>query len=210
MFRREFGQLPSLVRAVAEGDTARADLVGGHIQLLCALLHSHHSGEDELLWPRLLERGSDEIAPIVHLAEAQHEAVDKGITDINEALPMWRSTASVAGRDGIGDAVERLYGPLVEHLDMEEQQILPLAEKYVTAAEWQELGQHSMAGLPKNRLPLLFGMTMYEGDPEVMKEIIATMPLLPRLLMPTLAPRLFASYAKRIHGTSTPNRVASR
>lgn len=206
VFRREFGQLSSLVRAVGEGDTARAELVGDHIQLLCSMLHSHHSGEDELLWPKLLDRGPDEIAPIVHLAEAQHEAVDKAITDIDGVLPLWRSTASAADRDNLANAAERLYAPLIEHLNMEEERILPLAEKYVTATEWQELGQHSMASLPKNRLPLLFGMAMYEGDPEVMKEIVATMPLLPRLLMPSLAPRLFGSYARRIHGTRTPAR----
>jgi iron-sulfur cluster repair protein YtfE (RIC family) len=209
VFRREFGQLPSLVRAVPDGDTARAELLAGHVQLLCGMLHSHHSGEDELLWPKLLDRGSDEIAPLVHTMESQHEAVDKAITDLDAALVSWRGTASSADRETLADALERLYGPLVEHLNMEEEHILPLAAKYVTAPEWEQLGQHSMASLPKNRLPLLFGMAMYEGDPEVIQGIVATMPLAPRLLIPILAPRLFGSYAKRIHGTRTPARHAA-
>ena len=29
-------------------------------------------------------------------------------------------------------------------------------------------------------------------------------PLLPRLLMPHLAPRAYARYARRLHGTTTP------
>ena len=34
MFRREFGLMPDLVRAVTPGDTQRAALVAGHIALL--------------------------------------------------------------------------------------------------------------------------------------------------------------------------------
>ncbi|MGW4462978.1 hemerythrin domain-containing protein [Micromonospora sp. NPDC004704] len=208
-FRREFGQLASLVRAVGDGDTARAELLGDHIELLCAALHSHHTGEDELLWPKLLERGAEEVAPLVHLMEAQHQAVDNAITEINGTLPLWRSTASATGRETLADALDRLNASLIEHLGMEEERILPLAEKHITAVEWEQLGQHSMAGMPKKRLPLIFGMVMYEGDPQVIKEVLDTMPLLARLLMPTIARRLFASHSKRIHGTASPTRVAA-
>ena len=34
--------------------------------------------------------------------------------------------------------------------------------------------------------------------------MLAHAPLVPRLLMPHLAPRAYARYARRVHGTATP------
>ncbi|MEU8301185.1 hypothetical protein AB0C04_28350 [Micromonospora sp. NPDC048909] len=49
-------------------------------------------------------------------------------------------------------------------------------------------------------------MAMYEGDPEVIKHVLAEAPLPARLLMPIIGPRLYAAHAKRVHGTATPPR----
>ena len=46
MFRREFGLVPGLIRAVPEGDLERSRVVGRHIDLLSRILHAHHEGED--------------------------------------------------------------------------------------------------------------------------------------------------------------------
>jgi hypothetical protein len=56
MFRRECALLPQLVAAVAGGDLARARTVAGHAREVLDMLHHHHVGEDELLWPRLSAR----------------------------------------------------------------------------------------------------------------------------------------------------------
>ncbi|MGW2429797.1 hypothetical protein [Streptomyces sp. NPDC001226] len=98
---------------------------------------------------------------------------------------------------------------LLDHMALEEKEILPLAAQHVTAAEWEQLGQHGMAESPKKTLPLAFGMVMYEGDPEVVKAVLAHAPLPARILMPIIGPRLYASHAKRVHGTSTPPRVGT-
>jgi hypothetical protein len=92
----------------------------------------------------------------------------------------------------------------VEHLSAEEEQLLPIAARHVTAAEWQRLGEEGMAGVRQSQLPLAFGMMQYEGDPEALAEMLSHAPLLARLLMPVLAPRAFARYSKRVHGTATP------
>lgn len=71
-FRREFRLAGGLIRQVGPGDTARAAVVGAHLALIERLLHHHHTSEDTLLWPLLLERVPVELAPIVRLMEAQH------------------------------------------------------------------------------------------------------------------------------------------
>ena len=74
----------------------------------------------------------------------------------------------------------------------------------MSPAEWQRLGEEGIGGLPRKQLPLVFGMVMYRADPEAIREMLSHAPLLPRLLMPLVAPRTYARYARRLHGTTTP------
>ena len=51
---------------------------------------------------------------------------------------------------------------------------------------------------------LIFGMFAYEGDPEVLTTMLHSAPPPARVIVPLLAPRIYARYAKRIHGTPRP------
>src|SRR6266508_6495371 len=72
VFRREFRLLPGLILAVRIGDTARARVLAEHCADVTNGLHRHHTSEDEVLWPRLLDR-TPLHAQLVHRMEAQHE-----------------------------------------------------------------------------------------------------------------------------------------
>ena len=73
LFRWLFGDAPGLVRGVAAGDTARAEVVGAHIEQIVAGLHLHHQGEDLLLWD-LLESRAPACALHVGQMRTQHQA----------------------------------------------------------------------------------------------------------------------------------------
>ncbi|MET8635559.1 hemerythrin domain-containing protein [Streptomyces sp. NPDC004074] len=205
--RREFRLLPGLIRSVQPGDTRRAEVVGAHAALMCAVLHGHHEGEDLLLWPRLVERGGAEAAAVVPTMEEQHHTIENHYAQATRLLGGWRSTGR--GGEALADAFDELTTALEEHMALEEKVILPLAEKHLTAKEWHQLGEHGMEAVPKNVLPLVFGMAMYEGDPEVIKAVLATAPLPVRLLVPVIGRRTYAAHAKRVHGTSTPPRLGA-
>jgi len=208
MFRREFGLIPGLLRGVSAGDKKRSEVVSAHIDLLCRFVHIHHDGEDSILWPKLRERGGDGVARIVSAMEEQHRAIEVALGRVAERLPAWRATAR--GGMELARAFENLFIVLTEHLATEEQRILPLAEKYITAAEWKSIGNHGMNVFSKKELPLCFGLAMYEADLDVVKGVLADAPLPARLLIPFVAPRVFASHAKRVHGTATPPRIRNR
>jgi len=202
MFRREFSLVPGLLRGTPEGDTSRSRIVGAHVDLLCRILHAHHEGEDELVWPKLHDRGGAVAAELVPVMEGQHAAIEDALKRVNELLPVWRETATEGAK--LADVFDDLYARLCEHMKMEEDNILPLAEKYITATEWNGLGGHGMAAFSKKELPLCFGFVMYETDPVVIKTVLNHMPLPARLLLPRIAPRMYASHALRVHGTATP------
>lgn len=202
-FRREFRLAPGLVSGVQEGDTARARVVAGHLRLVLQLLHVHHGGEDRLLWPRLQRRAPEQLAPTVELMEHQHEHIDSVVQALDVPLDRWIASATAADRVVIAAGLADLHAALEEHLQAEERHVLPLAARFLTQAEWGELAEE-VKTIPARRLPLVFGMLMYEGDPEIVATILAAAPVLPRLLMPRLAPRAYARYARRVYGTARP------
>jgi hemerythrin-like domain-containing protein len=207
VFRREFGLLADVVRGVADGDRERAQLVADHIELICSMVHHHHHTEDLYLWPRLLERGAGEIAPIVHVMEGQHEEIEKGYLEVRTMAGVWRDSATAGDRESLVEGVDRLVPVLDEHLSLEEQRILPLVEKYVTAAEWGQMAAAAGAGMTPEEVPLMLGMVMYEGDPELIALTLSQLPPGVGAVMEEVAPQAFAAHSQLIYGTATPPRV---
>lgn len=200
--RREFRLAPGLVREASGGAAERRTTVADHLDFLLEFLHHHHTGEDRLLWPLLLERVPEELAPVVRSMEEQHEAIAAVSGEAEALLPSWRATGE--GGEQLAGLLQRLHDLLDEHLGVEEREVLPLAARTLTPAEWGRLGEEGMASVERTRLPLVLGMFMYEGDPATIRSMLSHAPLVPRLLMPHLAPRAYARYARRVHLTARP------
>jgi hemerythrin-like domain-containing protein len=207
LFRREFSLMPALVRGVAARDKERSEIVADHILLMNTVLHHHHRAEDKHLWPRLLDRGSKDVASVVHVMEGQHENLETMIAEVDEATRSWRSSAAPESGKALADALDRMISLLNDHMGVEEERILPMVEKYITAAEWDLMVREGAAETPRENIPLIFGMVMYEGDPEVIQLILSQMPPEMRPVMKEQASRAFASHSERVHGTATPPRI---
>lgn len=207
MLRREFSLLPNLIRSVDRNDTKRRALIGAHAQFVCQILHAHHEGEDLVLWPLLLERAEAEATDIVTVMVEQHHAIAASHNEAVRRLGDWYRF----GRDGeaFATVLDDLARVLTEHTALEENAVLPLAAKYVTAAEWAQMGRHGMDTFQKRFLPLAFGMLMYEGDPAVMRRTLSNVPMPARLMMPIIAPRAFSRHARRVYGTATPPKITA-
>ena len=67
VFWREFALVPGLVRGVVAGDRDRAQIIGDHIKGATSVLHIHHVLEDDNVWPLLLDRCGESVAPLVEL-----------------------------------------------------------------------------------------------------------------------------------------------
>lgn len=175
-FRREFAALPALIRSVGEGDTTRSGRVGGHAQEFLDVLQHHHAGEDDFLWPLLLERAQPSTELITRM-QHQHAQVAEAVQEVQEILPSWRAGAERTTGGHVTGRLEALTLLLVEHLGQEEAEILPLASQHLTTAEWALLGKHSMAAIPKKRLLVLFGYVLEELTPAERKSMLSLMPI---------------------------------
>jgi len=203
-YRREIRLAAGVIRRVADGDVRRAKVVAAHLDLVARSLHERHTAEDELLWPKLLDRVPEELAPIVRLMEAQHGQVDALLAEIGDLLPRWAATAEPADRDRLAELFDQLYVHLAEHLDAEEERLLPIAARAVTQAEWEEMGERARQNNRRSELALTLGMIQYEGDPAVIAKMLAEAPAPVRWIVPRLSRRAFRRHAMTIHGTATP------
>lgn len=162
VIRREIGGLPALIRAAAD-DPARAAVVGAHATEMLNFLHSHHHGEDELLYPLVRERVTLD-ADLMERMDAQHAQVAEAIGGVEDELPAWTTSADAAAGERIAARLDAVLPVLTAHLDEEERELLPVVAGAVTQAEWDELGKHGMASIaPKRRLVIL-GHILEETD----------------------------------------------
>jgi hemerythrin-like domain-containing protein len=204
VFRREFGLMPGLVRAVTPGDTQRATLVADHIALLSGVLSQHHAGKDRHIWPRLRERCPRQSGLLVDVMEDQHHAVRTRLLQVSKVLQPWRDTASARAGGALAGAIDQLIAVITEHLALEEERVVPLIVKHITDAEYAVLAQEHAAHIPPGKLPAVLGMIMYQGDPAVSDMILAQMPVEVQPAIKDLAVRAYAAYATDLHGTATP------
>ena len=201
---REFRLAAPAVARVAPGDARQAAVVDDHLAFLCGLLHHHHTSEDDLLWPALRDRVPAAAQALIEDAESQHAGIDLALDRVHDARTDWRARPDGRNRDVLVAALRGLHVLLVEHLELEERTLLPLAASALTDAEWHAIGEQAVEAMPKPALVLAFGMFAYEGDPAVLRDMLRTAPAVPRLLLPRIAPRVYARRAAKIHGTARP------
>ncbi|MDV3296597.1 MAG: hemerythrin domain-containing protein [Brachybacterium paraconglomeratum] len=202
--RREFRLAAGVVRRVPSGEHRRAEPVAAHVQFLAEFLHHHHTIEDEFLWPLLLERVPDDLAPIVHLMESQHERLDRILDELGHRLGQWRTSASAEDRELLAATLDEAYVHVVEHLDAEEARLLPIAARTLAQEEWDRLGVEGRKRSPRRHTALTLGMFQYEGDPEVFAGMLAKVPAPIRMVLLWRAGSTFRRHAQLIHGTTTP------
>lgn len=201
-FRRELRLIGELIAAVGPGDVKRAAILAEHFADLRSGLINHHEGEDELLWPPMLDRVGAEERKVVHRMEAEHQRVVETLEAAAALVSTWASAADTQTRDLAVAAIEEHRTVIVEHLDDEEAHLLPLAERFLTAKEFGALGEHFVMSTPKTKLFKYFGMVMEDADERERAILLGGLPAPVRLVWRALGPRLYARTMGRVRATT--------
>jgi benzoate-CoA ligase len=95
----------------------------------------HHPKEDEVLFPRLRQR-SAEAAPLLDELISQHAAGKSQLSELRAAL---RTAFQSKDLKPFADAVGAYANFEFQHMRLEEEQLLPLAEKSLLVEDWTEI-----------------------------------------------------------------------
>jgi len=196
-FRHAYSEAAELVRANPTPSSERVTFLAEHIDFGITMLHHHHESEDDLLYPKILERSPDQ-APMITEIDQQHQAVSGSLDQAREARTTWRTQPSPDSAESLAAALEGLNTTLQPHLDDEEKRIVPLAATTLTQREWDAMGEHARASIPRSMLPIAMGMMLEPLDEADRTYMKGQLPAPIRLLFPLLIDRQWKRYAKKL------------
>ena len=171
--RTSLSSAPEFV-ASAAGDRERRAMIANYYDNVLRFLEVHHHGEEELVFPLLMERCPDQ-RDLVAEAEGEHEAVIGLIASADERRAVWETEGDPAS-DALVDALVALNETLCPHLDSEEATILPIAGENLTPEEWGRLPGHAMMGFSGDKIWLILGIIREQMTPEQRDQMLANMP----------------------------------
>jgi hemerythrin-like domain-containing protein len=193
-FRNVYEESARLVRTAPAPSPARVTFLADHIDFALAALHHHHEAEDALLYPKLIERVPEQAA-VTEQVEHEHLLIKAALDAASAACAAWRQQPGAQTGEALATALDHLNTVAQPHLDDEEQKVVPLAAGALTQQEWDEMAQHGVAWIPRNKRGIAFGMILEplgEADRALM---MRALPAPVRMLYPFLIDRPWKKYA---------------
>jgi hypothetical protein len=142
-FRRDLASFAAAVARTPVEDREAWRALARRWGQFARILHLHHAGEDEILWPLLLEKvdraGEGSGRATLVAMEAEHEEIDPLLTGCADGLS---SMAADGGADTHAALIVRMTATrerLGHHLGHEESEAMALVQRHLTPAEWDAL-----------------------------------------------------------------------
>jgi hemerythrin-like domain-containing protein len=193
-FRKAYTESAQLVRAAPTPSPERVTFLADHIDFAIKALHIHHEGEDELLYPKLIERVPEQ-APMTEEVEHEHELIKTALDDTSAACATWRQRPSAETGEALAASLDKLNKVAQVHLDDEEQKIVPLAAVTLTQQEWDAMGKHGVGEIPRNKRGIAFGFMLDPLNEADRAHMMHVLPAPIRMLSPFLIERPWKKYA---------------
>jgi hemerythrin-like domain-containing protein len=155
-FRDTLSAAQKLVESVDAGDGERVALLRSFYDNVIAFLIGHHEGEDELIYPLLVER-APEHEDLIRRVNAQHDEIHGLIESTSAAVAAW-TAGDAASQSAAAAALDGLGARLAVHLGEEEREMLPLCEEHVSVEEWGALPGHVLRNYSGDKVWLVLGL----------------------------------------------------
>jgi hemerythrin-like domain-containing protein len=142
----EHRALGAVLRALREAvDHARGDARAPDFELLRAMLfymddmpaRLHHALESELLFPCIRER-CPPLRPVLDRLEAEHGRGESAVQELERALTGWELMGEER-REAFELQLRAYVQGYLGHMEVEENYVLPVAQDYLSAADWRQL-----------------------------------------------------------------------
>jgi hemerythrin-like domain-containing protein len=197
VIRRGFEQAREYV--LAAGAESRAGAVAEYIGFQFDGLHAHHSSEDELLWPILLERAQLSGA-LIHRMEQQHAGLHEAVETARRELTAWQAAPTAVGSESLAAALGTISARLAEHLGEEERDVVPLIAAHITQAEWDHLGKVAFSKFKPDQRFTAMGELLATAQPAEAARMLAGLPAPVRLIWRLIGRRRYERFITAVRG----------
>ena len=99
----------------------------------------HHPKETELLFPRVA-KAAPEVGLAIARLDRDHEFTERAVRDVQHLLLAWELLGE-SRRQVFTEEFTRYVNLYLEHMRLEEQEVLPAAERVLTQADWAALDE---------------------------------------------------------------------
>jgi iron-sulfur cluster repair protein YtfE (RIC family) len=173
VFRSSLSTAPGFIASAAGQDERRA-MIANYYANLMAFLSVHHEGEEQIVFPLLMERAPDSRS-IVEQGASQHEDVVELMLGVNESIESWAANGDSEAEQALR-YLQSLDAVLSPHLDQEEAEIVPLAAEYLSAEEWGMLPGHAMGSFQGDKIWLIMGLIRENFSQDQRDAMLENMP----------------------------------
>lgn len=205
--RRDVERLSSVLDNDRVHDPKQRTALAGHVTWMMDVLHAHHSGEDEGLFPAIRDR-RPEVAGLLDDMERDHSDITVAVDRLRSVAAGYRDGGHPGARSDLGEALDDLRTRLVPHLRREEAELLPVAASCLTNREWSTIEQEHFVG---TRSMLELGLEGHwlidEADDADRATVLGVVPAVPRFV---LRYGLARTYRRRRDAWWRPERLRRR
>lgn len=159
----------------ALADPERVAAVTSFYDNVLEFLHVHHQGEDELIYPRLEELCISDDDMLIRIDD-QHKTLYAPMDAAWECVELFRSDPTEHSASALISALGTVDVTLRPHLVEEEQNVLPLATRWISPEEWAQLPGHAMMTFRKDKPWLALGLVREQLDDAQRSAMLETMP----------------------------------
>ena len=199
-FRRDLDDFVAAASRTPATDRTAWAALAKRWHLFAGMLHTHHTGEDEILWPLLETRvraaGDHDGLATLDAMEAEHGEIDPLLAGCREGFARLAETADEDALAALQVRLTATRERLAAHLGHEESDAMALVQRHFTDAEWHDLdkqfAKHYPAELARDGLPWVLAGVPEEAMPRV-RGFLGAMPMLLWRLL------LRRSFARRSH-----------
>jgi hemerythrin-like domain-containing protein len=97
----------------------------------------HHAAEEQVLFPRIRER-CPALHPVLDRLEAEHGRGESTVQGLERALTAWEVLGDER-REAFEVPLRIFVEGYLGHMEVEENYVLPVAQDYLSQADWREL-----------------------------------------------------------------------
>jgi hemerythrin-like domain-containing protein len=179
--RADSQRVSAAVAALPDGDTGAAAALGRAFAAIVGLIHDHHWTEDDVMYPFLLDRVRTFEHDAIRL-ENDHVELDAAMARINARFRLLAHQLSPAlwqdTRSHLLDEAAAFNRVLVDHLDREEDAVIPPFESMISEAEQHTLQKEEARLSTYRHMRLAVPWVLANATPEEEKYLRTTAPRL--------------------------------